>query len=467
MVARDRGARGLIVVSGPQSKVKNQLVKLQFDGSMAGSSIPVVSVTDEVASAWLAGTAKKLGDLQALLDSGEPAMGFTLEGVQLSADISIQKVKRQGRNVLGRLRAQYNPQHQAIIVGAHIDHLGKGASSSSLARDEEAEGIHFGADDNASGIAAMLEIAEYLSDQQRQGKIALKRDVIFAGWSGEELGLIGSNEFANQFSISDNSHGHHAAHSAEGSVSDGSPSGVSGSKTADQSTSHGHGTHQRSLYPAIAACLNMDMVGRFEKRLVLQGVGSSSIWKGEIERRNAPIGLPIVVQEDSYLPTDASTFFMRGVPILSAFTGSHSDYHTPRDTPDKLNYEAAARIARLMGSVARSLVLRNDVPDYQQQVAPGKGKQRARLRAYLGTIPDYAESDLKGVKLSGVAKNGPAAQGGIRSGDVIVELAGKKIDNIYDYTYAIEALKIGQEVNCVVQRGGKRVTLKLTPGSRD
>ena len=99
----------------------------------------------------------------------------------------------------------------------------------------------------------------------------------------------------------------------------------------------------------------MDMVGRFEKRLVLQGVGSSSIWKGEIERRNAPIGLPISLQDDSYLPTDASTFYMQGVPILSAFTGTHTDYHTPRDTPEKLNYDAAAKIARLMGSIARSL----------------------------------------------------------------------------------------------------------------
>ena len=119
---------------------------------------------------------------------------------------------------------------------------------------------------------------------------------------------------------------------------------------------------------------------------------------------------------------------MRGVPILSAFTGSHSDYHTPRDTPDKLNYDAAAKIAKFMGLVTRSLALRDEAPDYVAQAAPEKGKQRARLRAYLGTIPDYGESDVKGLKLSGVAKSGPAETGGIRAGDVIVEVAGKKID---------------------------------------
>jgi C-terminal processing protease CtpA/Prc len=221
------------------------------------------------------------------------------------------------------------------------------------------------------------------------------------------------------------------------------------------------------IYPAVAACLNMDMVGRLRKALILQGIGSSSIWRGEIERRNVPVGLPITLQEDSYLPTDASTFYMRGVPILSAFTGSHSEYHTPRDTPDTLNYDGASKVSRLMALIARSLATRESAPDYVAQTGPKKGQRRANLRAYLGTIPDYAESDVPGVKLSGVAQNGPAAKAGIQGGDVIVELAGKKIDNIYDYTYAIEALKIGQEVSVVVQRGDRRITLKITPGSRE
>jgi len=108
----------------------------------------------------------------------------------------------------------------------------------------------------------------------------------------------------------------------------------------------------------------MDMVGRLDKKLIVQGVGSSSIWKSEIERRNVPVGLPITVQNDSYLPTDASSFYMRGVPILNAFTGSHSDYHTPRDTPDKLNYEGAAKIANFMALVTRSVAMRADPPDY-------------------------------------------------------------------------------------------------------
>ena len=445
MVARDRGAAGLIVVSGPQSKVKKQLIPLKFDGSMAGASIPVISVTDAVAKGWLAKAGKDLGELQATLDTGEPQMGFAIDGLKLSAKVAIKKVKKSSRNVVARLQIGELPSEQTVMVCAHIDHLGAGGNSSSLARDDEKESIHFGADDNASGIAAMLEVAEYLADQKRKGT-AMKRDVIFAAWSGEELGLIGSNYFANNVKAPS----HHNPHASD---------------AHGNAHSH-HAAESGSLYPAIAACLNMDMVGRFEKRLVLQGVGSSSIWKGEIERRNAPIGLPITLQNDCYLPTDASTFFMRGVPILSAFTGSHSDYHTPRDTPDKLNYEAAAKIAKFMGLVARSLTMRDEAPDYVAQTKP-EGKRRARLRAYLGTIPDYAQSDVKGLKLSGVAKDGPAAKGGLQSGDVIVELAGRKIDNIYDYTYAIEALKIGEAVKVKVQRGKETKQLTVTPGSRD
>ena len=151
--------------------------------------------------------------------------------------------------------------------------------------------------------------------------------------------------------------------------------------------------------------------------------------------------------------------------MLSAFTGSHSEYHTPRDTPDTLNYDGAASVARLMGLVTRSLGTRESPPDYVEQVAE-QGQTLGRLRAYLGTIPDYAE-EVKGVMLSGARKNGPADKAGVKAGDVIVELAGKKIENIYDYTHAIEALKIGQQVKIVVMRREKRVSLNIVPGSRD
>ena len=485
MKARDLGAKGLIIVSGPNSKVKKQLLPLRSDGSLSGSSIPVICVTDAIVDDWLKDDSKSLKQLQTSLDEGDPQMGFELAGDQVATNVNLVAEKSRGRNVLGILRAKENGKaEQKVVVGAHIDHLGRGTGGS-LARGDEVDQIHFGADDNASGVAAMLEIAQYLGDMKRRGKFAPKRDVLFAAWSGEELGLLGANHFVNHFETAEKpAHGHAAAHGKANPHGETNPHGEANPHGAPKSDTHAadphaanphakqeHGEHaaaaDNSIYPDIAACLNLDMVGRFEKRLVLQGIGSSSIWKSEIEKRNAPIGLPITLQNDSYLPTDASAFFMRGVPILAAFTGSHSDYHTPRDTPEKLNYDDAARIAKFMGLVARSVATRDTPPDYIEQARPDEERPRAGLRVYLGTIPDYSQTDEKGVSLSGVAKNGPAAKAGVKGGDLIVGLAGKKIENIYDYTYAIDALKVGQKTKIIVRRDGKELTLEMTPGSRD
>jgi Tol biopolymer transport system component len=437
--ARDRGARGLIVVTGPNAQSRSELVPLRMDGTLAGSSLPVISVTNEVVESWLSARGKSLKRLQDELDDGTQKMGFAIEGVELSAKIDVERITKMGRNVLGRLPASDAPSEQTVVIGAHIDHLGLGVSSSSLARDDEANEIHYGADDNASGVAALLEIAEYLADRSKNGRVRLRRDLLFAAWSGEELGLLGSDHFVK-------------ALAAEGDAAD------------DDASRNGSGGG-RSIYPTIAAYLNMDMVGRLDKNLILQGIGSSSIWRGEIERRNAPIGLPLTLQDESYLPTDASSFYLRGVPILSAFTGAHSEYHTPRDTPERLNYDGAALVARMMGLVAQSLAARDSPPDFVEQPVKQKTTM-GRLRAYLGTIPDYAE-EVQGVMLSGVSKGGPADKAGVKARDVIVELAGKKIENIYDYTHAIEALKIGEPVKMAVLRNGERVLLEVTPESRE
>ncbi|MEE9211895.1 MAG: M28 family peptidase, partial [Phycisphaeraceae bacterium] len=438
-VVRDQGAAGLIVVSGPNSSVKNQLVAMKSGAIFAGTSIPAISISDEVASVLLRKSAKDLKELQSEWDTGKPQMGFAIPDVKVRASIDIEKVTHKGRNVLARLPAHSgSPTRPAVVIGAHIDHLGRGSGSGSLARDDEKDQIHYGADDNASGVAGLLEIAEYLVHQTSTGPAkrdptgsagALERDVIFAAWSGEELGLLGSKHFV-----------------AELAKQCGDPDNI------------------RS---AVAAYLNMDMIGRLDQQLIVNGTGSSSIWPGEIERRNAPVGLSISAQADASLPTDATSFYMKGVPVLSVFTGSHSEYHSPRDTPEKLNYPGLARVARFTALVARSLAAREDVPDYIVMKKTDRGTPRAGLRAYLGTVPDYGAAETLGLKLSSVTPGAPAEQAGVKSGDIIVQLAGRKIENIYDYTDAIGALKVGQSVEIVVLRDRERLTLTITPGSRE
>lgn len=452
MVARDRGAAGLIFVSGPTSPLRRRLLPLRMDGTLGGSSLAVVSVADSVASDWMKTAGKDLEQLQTALDDGDPQMGFVLEGVEVSANIDIEPVSSNGRNVLAILPSAEQPAEEMVVVGAHIDHLGTGKGAGSLAKEDEQGGVHRGADDNASGVACVLEIAQYLADQVRNQRLAMKRDVLVAAWSGEELGLRGSQAFVDDFGdlypnrMPQNSHNPHAAASGDNVV-------------------HPHAaTQPKLLYPQIAACVNLDMVGRLRENLVLQGMGSSTYWTGAIERRNAVVRLPLVLQDDCHLPTDASSFFLRGIPIVSAFTGSHSEYHTPRDVPELLNYEGAAEVAQLMSLITRDLVLSDAAPDYQeQQVQP---EMRANLTAYLGTVPDYAQEDVKGVKLSGATKGAPAAEAGLKAGDIIVELAGRKVENIYDYTYAIEALKIGQKTTVKIRRGTETIELDITPASR-
>lgn len=433
LTARQKGARGLIVVSGPNSKVVQQLAPLTFDASLATSGIAAISVTDAVGDRFLASAGKKLKDLQDKLDTGDLMGGIECTGLKLGAKIVIQQEKKKGRNVLGVLPfgAEPDPHVPPLVVGAHVDHLGSSGGSNSRAKGDEANKIHHGADDNASGTAGVIEIAQWLASLKKQGKLDLKRDILFAAWSGEELGLLGSNHFVEAYAKM-----------------------IKGDSNA-------------KLTGMFAACLNMDMIGRFQKSLVLQGVGSSSLWTKEIEKRNAPIGLPITTQSDAYLPTDSTGFYLRGIPTLNAFTGSHEDYHMPSDTADKIDYANAAKVTKLMGLIARGIATTTAMPDYIAMEAPKNQGARTGLRAYLGTIPDYAQGDIKGVKLSGVSPVGPAAKAGVKAGDIIIKLAGKEITNIYDYTYVMGDLKIGKETTMTVQRAGKEVELKVTPGSRD
>jgi C-terminal processing protease CtpA/Prc len=209
------------------------------------------------------------------------------------------------------------------------------------------------------------------------------------------------------------------------------------------------------------------MVGRLDKKLSVQGVGSSPLWRGELEHRNVPVGLPLRLQDDAYLPTDSTSFYLAGVPVLSFFTGVHADYNTSHDTADRLNYAGLARVARLVELLTAGVASRAEAPEYVAQEKPGTGASRAHLRAYVGTIPDYAGSDVQGVLLDGVAKGGPAERGGLRAGDVIVAVAGRRIENIYDYTYALNALKVDQPVTVTVRRDGVEQALTVVPVARE
>lgn len=425
MLARERGAKAILFVTGPTSPNASELASLSSDGSLSGSGIIAATITTNVAAALLAASGKDLKSLQAGLDKENPhAEGsLALTNVRVRIAASVEHLKQTDRNVIAVVPpAEGATSAEYVLVGAHYDHLGHGETGGAMRRKGEEHAIHPGADDNASGTAAVLELAASLAAQREKTPAVFRRGIIFALWSGEEMGLLGSSHFAERppFALSN-----------------------------------------------FVACLNFDMVGRLrDNKLILQGVGSSGAWRKLIEKRNVAAGFNLTLQDDPYLPTDVTAFYPKGVPVLNFFTGSHDDYHRPTDKPDTLDYEGLERITRFAESVILDLVKVDARPDYLTVArSDSAGGSRENLRAYLGTIPDYA-TEVAGLKLSGVRAGGPADKAGLKGGDIIVEFAGQKIANIYDYTYAMDAVKIGQPVKVVVLRAGERVTLTVTPEAR-
>ncbi len=416
MMARERGAKAVLVVTGPNSPNAGELLPLTGDGSSAGSGIIAASISGEMATALLLPCGKNLKDLQKSLDAENPHAegGFVLPKVKVHVAAAVEHIRKTDRNVIACLPGETD---EWVLVGAHYDHLGLGKGNSSLARAGEEGKIHHGADDNASGTAAVLEIAAALA----KGAKKPKRGIIFAFWSGEEIGLIGSNAFVEKPPVP---------------------------------------------LERIVAYINFDMVGRLrENKLTMQAVGSSKTWPRLLEKRNVAAGFQLGLQEDPYLPTDVTSFYPKRIPVLNFFTGSHDDYHRPTDTADKLDYDGLARIAKFARAIVEDVATAPERLDFSRVERKEQGGGRDTMRAYLGSIPDYA-TEVRGVKLSGVRGGSPAEKGGLQGGDIIVEFGAQKIANIYDYTYALDAVKIGQPVKMVVEREGKRVELSVTPEAR-
>ena len=422
MAARQHGAKAILVVAGPHSPNAGETIPMSFDTALAGSGIVAASISGAVAESMfktLGDPSKTLDAAQKSLDDANPhAAGFALPNVSVSIHTDVVREKKTGNNVVAYLpatRTNAGTQKPWVGVGAHYDHLGHGENGSSLAEKSDIGKIHHGADDNASGTAAVLAVGEILAKQPRA------RNVLLQFWSGEELGLIGSNAYVNAPAV-----------------------------PLDQ----------------LAAYVNFDMVGRMQdNKLTVQATGSSPVWARVIEQANVAAGFDLQLQQDPNQPTDISSFNQAGVPSLNMFTGTHVDYHKPTDTADKINYEDLDRIVDFAVSIVKRIGDTADAPQFTKVEQSADQGSRAGVRLFTGTIPDYS-TEVKGLLLSGVIGGGPAEQSGLQKGDVIVEIAGQTIANIYDYTFALEVLKIGEPVKVVYQRSGERRETTLTPSAR-
>ena len=302
-----------------------------------------------------------------------------------------------------------------IVLGAHFDHLGR--SGASALDPDSAEAIRNGADDNASGTAAVMELARLLS------RHAPRRSVVFVTFSGEELGLLGSQRFV-----------------------------------------------ERSPVPIdhVVAMLNFDMVGRLRnQRLIVYGVETATEMRSLVDSAASGTGLDVRGVGDGFGPSDHSSFHARGVPVLHFFTDLHEDYHRATDDADKVSAAGVGRVVGLAERVVRSIADRDArlTPVRVSRPAPVATSGRPR-DAYLGSIPDMGAPETPGVRLTGVRADSPGDKAGLKAGDIIVEFDGKAVKDLYEYTDALQARKPGDTVSIVVLREGARVRLTATLGRR-
>jgi len=397
--AREHGAVGMLVVDLPELGEGEELPEeaplptLRLDtGRDAGLPVAFLSRT--------AGTP--------LFDGGHRA--------ELS--VRLQRRTAPTHNVLGKIAAGAETRHEgAVVLGAHYDHLGFGGRGS-LSPDSHEP--HNGADDNASGTAALLEAARLLVDRRE----LLARDVYLAAFSGEESGLLGSTELTRH-------------------------------PTAGLETE------------SLVAMINMDMVGRLRgNTLQVMGTDSAEEWMEIAPSACERNLLSCKTSGDGYGPSDQTPFYAAGVPVLHLFTGTHEQYHKPTDDVELLNAAGGAQVAKLAADLITSLSARDEPLTLRQAPPP---QPRGDVRSYgasLGTIPDYAgpEDGRAGVLLAGVRPEGPADQAGLQRGDLLVELAGHPIGDIYDLMFVLQKSKPGETVRAVVEREGEKLALEVTFG---
>ena len=389
-------------VSGPLAAVR-YLADDALGGRMSGTA------GERCAGDYIAAEFRRLG-LEPAGDSGT-----YFQWMELASAINPHAPGGRGRNVLARLPgADPALRGEVVVIGAHYDHLGRGGRFSMAQGDSS---IHNGADDNASGVAAMLEAARRLAAGPRPA-----RTVVFAAFTGEEIGLLGSAHLA-------------------------------GSSLLPQGRTR--------------AMLNLDMVGRLGAGpLIVYGTDTAEEWQGIVDRAAAAESVAVRGGGDGFGASDHTSFYVRDLPVLHFFTNVHGDYHRPTDDWEKIDAAGLGKVAAVVERVARevagrpaALTFRRAAPRPQQQVAT------AGYGAYLGSVPDFTPVE-RGVKLSGVRAGSPAEKAGIRAGDIIVRMGEMEVADLMGLTNALRAHRPGDTVPVTFLRDGRETTVSVTLGSR-
>jgi len=406
-VARDKGAAAIIFVNTSDKKDDDKLYKLEYDGAAKIKGLSAIHLKRDVLQKLFAQMKLDIEEIEKQIVDNKKPNSFELNATA-KLNTEVKEIESMSWNVGGLLRGTDKElSNEYLVIGGHFDHLGWGKQNS-LYQGEPM--IHNGADDNASGTTGVLELSEKFASEKNN----LKRSILFFAFSGEELGLLGSNYLVNHFPVP---------------------------------------------IENVVTMINMDMIGRLkDSSLIVYGTGTSSNWKPLLNEKNS-YGFKLTFNDDGFGPSDHSSFYGKKIPVLFFFTGTHSDYHRPGDDYDKINSKGQENILKYIHSVASDIINKDVKPDYVAVERKDTGRMTGS-RVWIGTIPDFA-GDVDGYKLGGVTEGSPAALAGLKAGDIITKFGDKKISNIYDFTYAIGNYKPGDKVKVVVKRAEEELEVEL------
>lgn len=412
LVAKDRGAAGVLFVSGEDFDKNDDLIDLYYTRSQTDAGILVLQIKRHLADKLLENRHQTIAQLEKQLNqSRQPHSVYIDEPVTGTAEII--KIKAKTQNVVALLTgSDPDLRKEYIVLGAHYDHLGLGGPGSGSRRPDTIA-VHNGADDNASGVAAIMEIIEKLA----ANKGMLKRSILFIAFGAEEMGTIGSRYFTDNPWVD---------------------------------------------LKQIRTMVNLDMVGRLDpvtKAISIGGTGTgrglSDIVKNHIKEH----GLQAKFSPEGYGPSDHASFYVEDIPVISLMTNIHDDYHTPEDDLDKINFDGLQLISELVYSLITELANRPDALVFQEAGPKTRPDLRRRFRVTLGIMPDIAATDIKGVRANAIIPGRPAALGGMEKGDIIVAMEGQPINDIYEYMHRLSDFKSGQRISVEVIRNEEKVIL--------
>jgi hypothetical protein len=410
LVARDEGALGIIFISQIEDP---NLYPLKYLDGYKDSGIPVLHLSNSSADKILKKDGWTREQIQDYMNTKLKPLSFTLSET-IEAKVNLSLITSRAANIIGLIKSGNREfRDEYIVIGAHFDHVGNGGHSSG-SRKPETVAVHPGADDNASGTAGLLELAQKLASQKGR----LKRSILLIGFDAEEKGLLGSKYFIENPSVD---------------------------------------------ISKIKAMINMDMIGRMkDSTFTVGGVGSSPVFENLLDSLSAYKNFKLNKTKPGYGPSDHASFYSKNIPVLFFFSGFHDEYHTPEDTWKLINLKGQKQILNLVYDLTFNLSRSQKPPSFSEAGPKNRSMEtRSSFKVTFGIVPSYSSSVI-GLEIDQISDSkGPAARAGLINGDVIKSINGKKINDIYEYMERLSELNPGLEVPVEIDRKGSKMKLNI------